>query len=74
MQFLSEYVAGASVDDGEAEAEEEETQQSRAPAFQVIGTVSEESDEERPHVLECSVSTITSAKVANNTELRAWFI
>ncbi|XP_056249717.1 adenylate kinase 7 [Seriola aureovittata] len=55
-KFVSECVVGTSVDpDGEMESEEEErmkSNSSRATAFQVVGSVSEKSDEDRPHVLE----------------------
>ncbi|XP_022606495.1 adenylate kinase 7 [Seriola dumerili] len=55
-KFVSECVVGTSVDpDGEMETEEEERMKSNnsgAAAFQVVGSVSEKSDEDRPHVLE----------------------
>ncbi|XP_018553226.1 adenylate kinase 7 isoform X2 [Lates calcarifer] len=52
-KFLSECVVGAPVDpDGETETEEEERMNSNFPAFQVVGSISDQSDENGPYVLE----------------------
>ncbi|XP_026211397.1 adenylate kinase 7b isoform X2 [Anabas testudineus] len=57
-KFLSDYVVGAFADpDGDNEEEEEEegrmiSNHDGARAFQVVGTVSEKSDEDRTYVLE----------------------
>ncbi|XP_028250511.1 adenylate kinase 7 [Parambassis ranga] len=53
-KLLSECVLGALGDDEEEEEEEEEvmSEQSRAAAFQVVGTVSEQLNEDRKYVLE----------------------
>ncbi|XP_063765766.1 adenylate kinase 7 isoform X2 [Eleginops maclovinus] len=50
-KFLCECVGGAAVDP-DAGTEEEERTHSRAPAFQVVGTVSDTCHEDRPYVLE----------------------
>lgn len=63
LQFLSECVVGAPVDpDGETETEEEERMNSNFPAFQVVGSISDQSDENGPYVLEEYLVSISSNK------------
>uniref|UniRef100_A0A672YDF1 Adenylate kinase 7b n=1 Tax=Sphaeramia orbicularis TaxID=375764 RepID=A0A672YDF1_9TELE len=57
-KFLSECVFGAQASEGDTETEEEEQDRlmksgsSRHKAFQIVGSVCEQSEEEKPHVLE----------------------
>ncbi|KAM4542661.1 adenylate kinase 7 [Odontesthes bonariensis] len=51
-KFLCEKVTGAPAEEEEEEEEEEAAHLSGGAAFQVVGTVSEPSNEDRPHVLE----------------------
>jgi len=51
VQFLCERVIGAPAEE-EEEEEEQVSHLSGGAAFQVVGTVSDRSNEDRPHVLE----------------------